>query len=833
MTKVKEIEVTQGIQTLHRNKNIIPVKLLVGKKTLVRVYIGRVDGYTPLQGHVIDGVLKISMKGKSDVHLWSSNQVQRGGDSPRRTDHQRADLDSTLNFEFEATDLFGGDLAASKTSFKIRFEIETLEVNGKPVKKPVGKCAIDCEFHGIRQFKLHLLGLRYKDLGGLLYFPDKGHFENIKNSIENLYPINHCRASHIVIDADASFTLPFSNSDETEPDWEWFHKVSLAHAQALAFRTLDMDANLEFAPESNGSGAKTEPFTKLSETWYYSVVDYPDDDFFRGAASGVQNTRWITGCREERKSVEANFDFVACGPVEGAGGLYAAHEVAHCLDLHHPGIGDQPGVETEYPFQDGFISVNSFPSMKPFGNSRKYTRSEIKNIVQASFTDEALINNKTLQLIVDKHNKVKYQGSGSDEGDRVFNDEMQDWSNAVSNYGAEHQGLRWDNWESGKKLLSHVSHYDFMGYLDPKWISSFSYDKLYRNINEYREIRTVEGEPDQPPNLCIIGIYNEFLGTASIRYVFRTHEKPKENEDESGRSVQIQIDGNPVNGLFVHHKNRNDNKLGDRVFLRAGIFKCVISESSCLESTGAEVSFAYSHEIAVYIAESVTGIDRNCGHAPADSYGDAGGKSKAGAKPVSEPIYKKVDRILLKNGTESHCKCEQQPFRIIRSSPESEQAEFYIKLTGQMASDCTYIARARFLDRDLFEKKQKVGLTNWMTIGINFRSTQYLYVDKYHCLLPGRSIRKVFGFLFGNGKIALEEPFLKIDQVYREANNREKSAMDLFAFAVEIICLSGLNNTRVFKGLVIEKPHKPGKFYFINSDDPKYLAIKKVFEDLS
>lgn len=813
MDKVIDIEVTQGLQALASQAKQ-PLRLFAGKKALARIYLSGIENNSDVESRLVEGILRVRVHGKklaAQARFRSVNILEQVKSRTEHLPQLRLKLEHTLNFEFRISDLIdekdlGGDRPA-----KVFLELESLIVNGEITEVAKNKIAI--RFEKGKSLNLQMLGLRYRSQDESVYYPSTEHFMNIKDSLENLYPVNRCRESHIVVDADPEFTLPFSDVDESEPDWEWFYKVSLAHAQLLAHRTLDLDANLIF--ERDNSKLETNPAPvinpKLSQTWYYGVADFPDDDFFRGAASGIQNAGQIAQA-EENELIIANFDYVACGPVEDAGGLYAAHEIAHCLDLHHPGIGDQPKVEPDYPFTAGLISVDSYPEGELFKYPDRIDEKNIDGFVKDSFTNDALINNKTLGLIVERYQKNRYQGPGDiNKSIALLKASLENWREAIVEYGQQHQGFSWGSWKHDRKLLSHSEHYDFMGYLEPKWISAFSYIKLYNNIDRFVEHREVVGTENNPPNICIIGLYNEFLGAGQIKYLFKTFEQPGQN-DSGKRSVQIRFDGHAIDSRFIFHKDRDNNKLQDPAFFRAGVFKCVIPETGCFVDEKIDLRLSDCSELALDIVQKH-------GNSVRARSGDIGGIN-----------YVTVDQIALasQGDTQFGCDCGNQPFEILRSSAESEGSEFFLKLNGEGLSNCSYIARAKFLDHDLYDSKNEIGLTNWMTLGANFQSSRYLYIDKNHCLVPGRSIEEVYNFLFPDAKY--REPFISIKQAYQELNSSEGRTTDLFAFALELTCMSALKSTLVFKGLIIEKPRQPSEFYFINSTDDEYEAIKKKFE---
>ena len=859
--KVGNIEI---IQTLQENgaesasaNTSCPVPLFTGKFTLARVFF---DGLTDPGGigaQKMRGTLQVAVSGEgenskvgSDIQLEveSLNQFVSTGDFHSDTLGARLNLENSLNFEFRLSDLCASGGLPVDEWLRVTFSLTNLFINEKPVAFD-GAEATDCVFDPGKALKLHMLGYRYTDEDETVYFPEKEHFKNIHDSIENLYPINRCISSYVVVDADPEFTLPFTDVDDAEPDWEWYYKISFAHAQLLAHRTLDIDANLIFKPKSGGGKGKVDEINPRSrETWYYGVADYPDDDFFRGAASGIQNAGEIDKHLGNDGRAPANFDYVACGPVEDAGGLYAAHEIAHCLDLHHPGIGDQYRVEEEYPFVEGFVSIDRYPdeSQDPeydlFKDPKLINQSNIAEFVRLTRRHSALINNKTLRRIVDRYRLTKYQGPGNEQANLdKLREELLDWQQARGKYGVEHHGLGWHNWRYDREIIRYDENYDFMGYLDPRWISPFSYLKLRDNINKYKEDKTFEGSFGDPPNICIIGLYNENLGTGAIKYVFRTHESPSENPNENIGSVQLWFDNLMVKTEYIHHKDRNNNRLGDPLFDRAGIFKCVIEDKGYLvneKGNDVKAPASKAEHLYLYVAQLVS---------------DENGNGKASSTTRLPKSYKSVHRKVLINKddgstgktakqNEKLCDCDRQPFQIYRSTAEAEESEFFLKFTGEASADCSYIAQARFFDRELFERTGEIGLTGWMTLGANFRSAQYLYIDKNHCLLPGSAVDSILQFLFEDPKQNidwkqivedLEPPFDSIYEYYRAIETAESRVPDIFALAVELVCMSGLDRTRVFKGLIIEKPKAAGEFYFINSEDKTYDEIRKRFEDVS
>jgi hypothetical protein len=799
MPKINNIEIIQAIQA-YQPASGGEIPLLIGKNTLVRVYLGGVGNPSGSASDIIEGALKLTLVNVSDKPVTCIDSCVRllwGAGSSEDPVVQREDLDRTLNFQFEPGDLFDQAALKNLSQAKLRIEVEALFVNGQRASIS-GTKVVNAKFSVEPTLKVHMLGLRYHDQEQTVYFPDAQHFANSSQSIENLYPITQLNLSHVVVDADPEFTLPFADVDEFEPDWEWYYKLSLVHAQLLAHRTLDLDAN----PDS------------MLSTWYYAMVDYPDYDFFRGAASGVQ----LKNVEEE--GIAANFDIVSCGPVEEPGGLYAAHEIAHCLDLHHSGIGDQARVDPHYPNTGGYISVDRYPEVIPFDSPATIGRAEADKLWGRYTSEKGLANNHTLGLIIERYRKNQYQGQGKDAGLTQLRSDLEQWKKAADEFGAEHLGLRTRDWQQDRELLSYRDHYDFMGYLQPKWVSSYSYLQLLKNIQAYQEQqkRPKFNQRREPGNICIIGLYNNILGTGIIKYVFKTHEMPGTHVDTDDSAIRLRFDDYPVDPAYIQYKFGKDDRLGDPVFLGAGIFKCVVSEKNCFGPDHADVNLHEREKLYLDIAQTV---------------------SAAGAAP--EPSYLNIDRKLLKRAADSPlCNCNQQPFNILRTSPEPETSDILLKLVGDGTSSCSYIARARFFDLNRYKTTHQTGLTNWTTLGVNFRSAHSLYLDKNHCMLPGSWLDDIRDFLFEGSE--LMQPFRKIYEVKNRIEQREGRPFDICAFAVELTCLaprdpddkdtraSLFQSRQLFHGMVIEKLDKPGEFYFIDFTDRRYQRIKKIFE---
>ena len=209
MTTISYIEITQALQengaevpdtgtAEHR-----PVPLLAGKRTLARVFLAADSGDDPGVRR-LRGKLSIGLAGAEAVEISSS--VQFTGLSAAGADHSvlRRDLANSLNFEFRLSTLFPDETAAATGPIAVELKLTALEIDDHwtvPQEKTVA-----ARFEPGKQLKLQMLGLRYEDEDDTVYYPDAVHFANVKNSLENLYPINGCSSSHIVVDADLEFT---------------------------------------------------------------------------------------------------------------------------------------------------------------------------------------------------------------------------------------------------------------------------------------------------------------------------------------------------------------------------------------------------------------------------------------------------------------------------------------------------------------------------------------------------------------------------------------------------------------------------------------------------
>ena len=190
-----------------------------------------------------------------------------------------------------------------------------------------------------------------------------------------------------------------------------------------------------------------------------------------------------------------------------------------------------------------------------------------------------------------------------------------------------------------------------------------------------------------------------------------------------------------------------------------------------------------------------------------------------------------MDQLLLNEdaGDESDdSDTETHPFQIYRSSDESEQTEYFLKCTGTMTNNRSYIAQARFFDKAGYQSRRQPGLDRWMTLGANFGFPRYLYIDDEHCRVAGVAVFDLIKYLLGRDAAIGDDdaawtpitepgllPLETIYQHYADLRANAEALPDLVFMALDLIAVSALNRVPVFRGLAIEKPGEFGRFYFI------------------
>jgi len=316
------IEVTQAIQNLQHQ-----VRLIAGKKTVVRVYL-EPRGLT--SNVRISGEIMVSKSpGTPGTFIGSMNQISLKATGHPSMKDQRNDIETSLNF------LIPAPVAGPMT---VRFTRAIAMAGGDVVPLLPGSEEVSVGFDAGVPFRVRALGLRYKNTlvnPPTEISPAATHFDHLRSFLTRAYPVPALDWTQAVIPADENFVPPFKGTPLPNGfDPHWWALIGIVHVQLMAIRQEDIDAGWD------------------PRTHYYGLVA-DDAGFFRGAANDVPASP-APGT-------------VAVGPVgrpdasfwdkDGSyGDWYGAHELAHTFGRRHPGFCNQSHDDAAYPYPGGRIS---------------------------------------------------------------------------------------------------------------------------------------------------------------------------------------------------------------------------------------------------------------------------------------------------------------------------------------------------------------------------------------------------------------------------------------------------------------------------------------------
>jgi hypothetical protein len=298
--RVDAIEVSQAVQNLAHD-----VPLLVGKRTVVRVYLSAVDRAT-----TISGELRVHTDSTPLRFLPSLAPLTIAPGDPS-LDDRRADITRSLNF------VLPDELTTSGT-----VEVAV----GRVDEQATGQA---CEFAGdLRRtvafevaptLRVRLVGFRYLGASGQRHEPRAIDFSLLLSWLRRAYPVAGVTATQIVVNTG----------------WGAGFDASVPNAQLAALRTQDL---------VDGADPRTH---------YVGLIS--DEGFFmRGMASGVP--------------ARADPSVVASAPTgpptglfrwdtdESYGDWYGGHELGHTLGRPHPGFCAQSHDDPDFPYEQGLIS---------------------------------------------------------------------------------------------------------------------------------------------------------------------------------------------------------------------------------------------------------------------------------------------------------------------------------------------------------------------------------------------------------------------------------------------------------------------------------------------
>lgn len=326
------IEVTQAIQNVSHD-----VRLIAGKKTVVRVYLKPQSLPRNLR---VRGELAVSDGPAAPAqYLSSHNVVSLNADDHPDMAAQRLDAELSLNFELPGRGV--GPMVA-----RLNRIVPATRGDDVPLANP--EMSREVAFVSAPPLRIRVLGLRFTDdrtEPARTFAPNAIHFDFLKSFLTRTYPVPGLEWSHIVLDAGVDVKPPFAADPPQQNDPVWARVAGFAIARLQLLRQADVNAGRD------------------PRTHFYGLVA-DDSGFFRGRASRV--------------AAFADPSVVAFGPAgnpsrypaldwDGDASFcdwYGAHELAHTLGCRHPGCQDAPGGQSRqqrdpqstYPYALGRLS---------------------------------------------------------------------------------------------------------------------------------------------------------------------------------------------------------------------------------------------------------------------------------------------------------------------------------------------------------------------------------------------------------------------------------------------------------------------------------------------
>lgn len=329
---IQGIEITQAIQNLRHD-----VRLIAGKKTVVRVYLKADSMPRNLR---VRGEILVS-RGESTPARFV---VSRNTVTLKKTDHppledQRRDAALSLNFELPRRGV--GTLLVQLNRI-----IPATRGDDVPISNPDETQQV--EFVSAPPLRVRVLGLRFTDdrlTPPQSFAPDAFHFDYLKSYLTRTYPVPGLDWSQMVVNAGANIKPPFHSPDFPDNDPIW----ALAAGRTIARLQLLREADI-----SSGRDPRTH---------YYGLVA-DDSGFFRGRATRVAGVADPSVVAFGPTGSPTNFANFTWDDDPSFGDWYGAHELAHTFGCRHPGCRSNPNdpprqrrdPNSTYPYALGRLS---------------------------------------------------------------------------------------------------------------------------------------------------------------------------------------------------------------------------------------------------------------------------------------------------------------------------------------------------------------------------------------------------------------------------------------------------------------------------------------------
>lgn len=329
---ILDIEVTQAIQNLRHE-----VRLIAGKKTVVRVYLK--PNALPRNLRVRGEILISRGTTAPARFLVSKNTITLKGSGNPSLGTQRRNAELSLNFELPGRGI--GPLL-----IQLNRVMPATRGDDIPISNPGQTRQV--EFVSAPPLRIRVLGLRYVDdrqTPAQTFAPDALHFDFLNSYLTRTYPVPRLEWSQIVVNAGPNIKPPFHSPDFPRIDPIW---------SAVAGRVIARLQLLRQADVNSGRDPRTH---------YYGLVA-DDSGFFRGRASRVAALADPSVVAFGPTGNPSNYANFAWDEDSSFGDWYGAHELAHTLGCRHPGCQKTPtsqpsqgrDPQSTYPYVLGRLS---------------------------------------------------------------------------------------------------------------------------------------------------------------------------------------------------------------------------------------------------------------------------------------------------------------------------------------------------------------------------------------------------------------------------------------------------------------------------------------------
>ncbi|MEP2781090.1 MAG: hypothetical protein ABJP33_01460 [Pseudoruegeria sp.] len=319
------IEVTQAIQNMNHD-----VRLIAGKKTVVRVYLK--PNALPRNLRVRGEIIVSRGPGTPARFVSSKNVVSlQETDHPSLTD-QRGDAELSLNFELPQRGV--GDLVV-----QFNRVIPATRGDDVPISNP--ELTREVTFVSAPPLRVRVLGMRFTDervTPAKNFAPDAVHFDYLKSYLTRTFPVPGLEWSQIVVNAGSGIKPPFSSPTPMQFDPIWSAAAGRVIARLQMLRQADVNAGRD------------------PRTHYYGLFA-DDSGFFQGRASRVPADADPSVVAFGPTGNPSNFAAFDWDKDASFGDWYGAHELAHTFGCRHPGCRATP---TAQPSQ-GRDPASTFP----------------------------------------------------------------------------------------------------------------------------------------------------------------------------------------------------------------------------------------------------------------------------------------------------------------------------------------------------------------------------------------------------------------------------------------------------------------------------------------